>query len=90
VGLSSSSDPPREDGYCVEQRARAAVTKSEVMCPASYHRRPSPESLLLYVISALASVILEDASRPNLFSEMNICWTGGRIVRCLPPRGRAH
>jgi PAS domain S-box-containing protein len=61
---------PREDGYCVEAEARASGDKVEVMLSqAPITADTSPEALLRYVIRTRQSVILEDSSRPNLFSE---------------------
>jgi PAS domain S-box-containing protein len=77
---------PVEDDYFVQAEARAAADRVEVMlCDNSISAMTCPESLVRYVIRTQESVIVDDASRPNLFSEDDYL-RGGRIksILCLP------
>jgi predicted ATPase/two-component sensor histidine kinase/GAF domain-containing protein len=77
---------PTEDDYLIEAEAHAAGDKIEVeLCQKAIARTSCPEALLRYVIRTHESVILDDASRPNLFSEDD--YLRGRQCRsmlCIP------
>ena len=71
---------PRADAYRIEAEAQARGDKVEVVLRhAPIEGATSPEALLRYVLRSRKSVILDDASRPNLFSEDD-------YLRCRPPR----
>jgi PAS domain S-box-containing protein len=77
---------PAEDDHLVQAEALAAGNRVEVvLCQKSLTEMACPESLLRYVIRTHESVILDDASRPNLFSEDD--YLRGRQTKsilCLP------
>ena len=77
---------PAEDDYFILAEAQATGEKVEVaICQKPIRGHSCPESLVRYVIRTHESVILDDASRPNLFSEDN--YLRGRNTKsifCLP------
>jgi GAF domain-containing protein len=77
---------PVEDDYLIQAEAEAAGDKVEVvLCQKPIRGISCPESLVRYVIRTHESVILDDASRPNLFSEDD--YLRGRPTKsilCLP------
>jgi PAS domain S-box-containing protein len=75
-----------EDDYLIEAEARAAGDTVEVaLCQQPIAGITCPESLVRYVIRTHESVILDDASRPNLFSEDDYLRGGKpKSVLCLP------
>jgi PAS domain S-box-containing protein len=77
---------PAEDDYWIQAEAQAAGDRVEVvLCQKPIRGITCPESLVRYVIRTHESVILDDASRPNLFSEDD--YLRGRQFRsilCLP------
>jgi PAS domain S-box-containing protein len=77
---------PAEDDYSIQAEAQAAGDRVEVvLCQKPIRGITSPESLVRYVIRTHESVILDDASRPNLFSEDD--YLRGRQTKsifCLP------
>jgi len=77
---------PTEDDYLIQAEARTIGDKIEVaLCQNSITGITSPESLVRYVIRTHESVILDDASRPNLFSDDD--YLRGRqsmSILCLP------
>jgi hypothetical protein len=61
---------PAEDDHLIQAEGRAAGDQVEVvLCEKTMGGMTCPESLVRYVIRTHESVILDDASRPNLFSE---------------------
>jgi hypothetical protein len=61
---------PETDDYSIQAEAHGTGDQVEVaLCQKSIARITCPESLVRYVIRTHESVILDDASRPNLFSE---------------------
>jgi PAS domain S-box-containing protein len=61
---------PTEDDHLIQAEARAAGDRVDVvLCQKSISGTTCPESLVRYVIRTHESVILDDASRPNLFSD---------------------
>jgi predicted ATPase len=61
---------PADDGYLIQAEAQAIGNQVEVvLCQKSITAITCPEALVRYVIRTHESVILDDASRPNLFSE---------------------
>jgi PAS domain S-box-containing protein len=77
---------PVEDDYLIQAEAQAAGDKVEVaLCQKPIRGITCPESLVRYVIRTHESVILDDASRPNLFSDDD--YLHGRLTKsilCLP------
>jgi PAS domain S-box-containing protein len=77
---------PAEDDHLIQAEAQATGDQIEVvLCQKSITGITCPESLVRYVIRTHESVILDDASRPNLFSEDD--YLRGRQTRsilCLP------
>jgi PAS domain S-box-containing protein len=77
---------PAEDDYLIQAEAQATGEKIEVaLCQRSMTGVTSPETLFRYVIRTHESVILDDASRPNLFSKDD--YLNGRQTKsilCLP------
>ncbi len=77
---------PVEDDYLIQAEAQATGDQVEVvLCQKSITGITCPESLVRYVIRTHESVILDDASRPNLFSEDD--YLRGRqstSILCLP------
>ena len=77
---------PAEDDHLIQAEAQATGDQVEVvLCQKSITGITCPESLVRYVIRTHESVILDDASRPNLFSEDD--YLRGRQTKsilCLP------
>jgi PAS domain S-box-containing protein len=77
---------PAENDYLIQAEAQAAGDRVDVLlCQKPIRGITSPESLVRYVIRTRESVILDDASRPNLFSEDD--YLRGRQTKsilCLP------
>jgi GAF domain-containing protein len=77
---------PVEDDYLIQAEAEAAGDKVEVvLCQKPIRGISCPESLVRYVIRTHESVILDDASRPNLFSEDDyLLGRPTKSILCLP------
>jgi PAS domain S-box-containing protein len=61
---------PAEADYLIQAEARATGEQVEVvLCQKSITGTSCPESIVRYVMRTHGSVIVDDASRPNLFSE---------------------
>jgi PAS domain S-box-containing protein len=75
-----------EDDYLIQAEARAIGDKIEVaLCQKSITSITCPEALLRYVMRSHESVILDDASRPNLFSEDDyLRGRQAKSILCLP------
>ena len=75
-----------EDDYLIQAEAQAAGDQVEVvLCQKPIRGITCPESLVRYVIRTHESVILDDASRPNLFSEDDyLRGRQSRSILCLP------
>ena len=77
---------PAEDDYLIQAEAEASGDQVEVvLCQKPINGIVCPETLVRYVIRTHESVILDDASRPNLFSEDD--YLRGRqanSILCLP------
>ena len=77
---------PSGEEYLIQAEARATGDQIEVMM----HRQPvgaraCPESLVRYVIRTQESVIIDDASKPNLFSaDSYLHDRQSRSILCLP------
>jgi PAS domain S-box-containing protein len=77
---------PEEHDHLIQAEAKATGDQVEVVL----YQKPitgvtCPESLVRYVIRAHESVILDDASRPNLFSEDDyLLGRRFRSILCLP------
>jgi PAS domain S-box-containing protein len=75
---------PQKDGYRIEAEAWASGDKV-VLRPGSIVGPTAPEALIRFVIRTQKSVIIDDASRPNLFSEdAYFSSRQPRSVFCLP------
>jgi PAS domain S-box-containing protein len=71
---------PHAEAHRIEAEARASGDQVEVgLSPATMTGSTCPEALLRYVIRTHERVILDDASRPSLFSE-------DEYLRRRPPR----
>jgi PAS domain S-box-containing protein len=77
---------PAGDEYLVQAEARASGDRVEVtMSQEPITGMTCPESLVRYVIRTRESVILDDASKPNLFSADNYLRDRqSKSVLCLP------
>ena len=77
---------PVEDDHLIQAEARTAGDQVEVVLrQKSITGITCPESLVRYVIRAHESVILDDASRPNLFSEDDyLRGRQAKSILCLP------
>jgi GAF domain-containing protein len=77
---------PAEDDYLIQAEAQATGDQVGVVpCQKSIAGTACPESLLRYVIRTYESVILDDASKPNLFSEDDyLRRRRSRSILCLP------
>jgi PAS domain S-box-containing protein len=77
---------PAEDDHLIQAEARAAGDQVEVVLgQKSITGITCPESLVRYVIRTHESVILDDASRPNLFSEDDYLRSRhAKSILCLP------
>ena len=77
---------PAAENYLIQAQAQATGDRVEVVpCEEPINDARCPESLVRYVIRTHESVILDDASRPNLFSDddyLRIRPT--KSVLCLP------
>jgi PAS domain S-box-containing protein len=77
---------PAEDDHLIQAEAQATGDQVDVvLCQKPVSATTCPESLVRYVIRTRENVILDDASRPNLFSDGN--HPRGRpakSVLCLP------
>jgi PAS domain S-box-containing protein len=75
-----------EDDYSIQAEAQATGNKVEVaLCEKPITGITCPEALLRYVIRTHESVILDDASRPNLFSEDDyLRGRQSKSILCLP------
>jgi PAS domain S-box-containing protein len=77
---------PAADEYAIRAEARAVGDRVEVtMGQGPITRISCPEALVRYVIRTLESVILDDASKPNLFSTDDYLRDRqSRSILCLP------
>jgi PAS domain S-box-containing protein len=77
---------PSGDEYLIHAEARATGDQTEVtMCREPIDRLVCPESLVRYVIRTQESVILDDASKPNLFSgDDYLRDRQSKSILCLP------
>jgi PAS domain S-box-containing protein len=77
---------PAEDDHLIRAEAHAVGDKIEVaLCQNSITGITCPESLVRYVIRTHESVILDDASRPNLFSDDDYLHRRQtKSILCLP------
>jgi PAS domain S-box-containing protein len=77
---------PAGDGYLARAEARATGDRVEVaMRQEPITRATCPESLVRYVIRTQQSVILDDASKPNLFSgDEYLRDRQSKSILCLP------
>ena len=77
---------PAEDDHLIQAEAQAAGDQVEVvLCPKQIGGTTCPESLIRYVIRTQESVILDDASKPNLFSEDDYLRSRQtKSILCLP------
>jgi PAS domain S-box-containing protein len=77
---------PSRNEYLIQAEARAAGNKVEVaMRQEPITQTTCPESLIRYVIRTQESVILNDASKPNLFSADDYLRDGqSKSLLCLP------
>jgi PAS domain S-box-containing protein len=77
---------PAEDDHVIQAEAKAAGDQIDVvLCQKLITGVTCPESIVRYVIRTRESVILDDASKPNIFSEDD--YLRGRPVKsilCLP------
>jgi len=77
---------PADDDHLIQAEAQAAGDQVEVvLCRKPIRGIACPESLVRYVIRTHESVILDDASRPNLFSEDDyLHGRQSKSILCLP------
>ena len=77
---------PAEDDHLIQAEAKATGDQVEVVLgQKSITGITCPESLVRYVIRTHESVILDDASRPNLFSEDDyLRGRQAKSILCLP------
>ena len=77
---------PAEDDHLIQAEAKAAGDQIEVvLCQSLITSVTCPESLVRYVIRTRESVILDDASKPNLFSEDDyLRGRPAKSILCLP------
>ncbi|MEN3385416.1 MAG: hypothetical protein V7608_5460, partial [Hyphomicrobiales bacterium] len=77
---------PAEDDHLIQAEAKAAGDQIEVvLCQKPITGVTCPESLIRYVIRTRESVILDDASKPNTFSEDDyLRGRAARSILCLP------
>ena len=77
---------PAEDDHLIQAEAQATGDQVEVVLgQKSITGITCPESLVRYVIRTHESVILDDASRPNLFSEDDyLRGRQAKSILCLP------
>jgi PAS domain S-box-containing protein len=77
---------PSGDGYLIQAEARTTGDQVEVaMRREPISRITCPDSLVRYVIRTQESVLLDDASKPNLFSADNYLRNRqSKSILCLP------
>jgi PAS domain S-box-containing protein len=77
---------PAEDDYLIQAETKATGDQVEVvLCQKSIRGITCPETLVRYVIRTHESVILDDASGPNLFSEDDyLRGRQAKSILCLP------
>jgi PAS domain S-box-containing protein len=77
---------PEDDDYLIQAEAQATGDKVEVvLSQKTVTGMTCPEALLRYVIRTHESMILDDASRPNLFSEDGyLLGRQAKSILCLP------
>jgi PAS domain S-box-containing protein len=77
---------PAEDDNLIQAEAKAAGDQIEVvLCQKLITGVACPESLVRYVIRTHESVILDDASKPNIFSEDDYLRARpAKSILCLP------
>jgi PAS domain S-box-containing protein len=77
---------PAEDDHLIQAEAKATGDQIEVvLCQNSITGGTCPESIVRYVIRARESVILDDASKPNIFSEDDYLRDRpAKSILCLP------
>jgi PAS domain S-box-containing protein len=77
---------PAEDDHLIQAQARASGDKVEVvLCQQAITGLACPESLVRYVIRTHESVILDDTSRLNLFSEDDyLRGREAKSILCVP------
>jgi PAS domain S-box-containing protein len=77
---------PAEDDPVIQAEAKAAGDQVEVvLCQKLITGVTCPETLVRYVIRTRESVILDDASKPNLFSEDDyLRGRPAKSILCLP------
>jgi PAS domain S-box-containing protein len=76
---------PGKDDHLIHAEAQATGDQVEVvLCQKPITGTTCPASLVRYVIRTHESVILDDASKPNLFSDDYFCDRQPRSIFCLP------
>jgi signal transduction histidine kinase len=77
---------PTDDAHLIQAEAQATGDRVDVvLCQTPISGATCPESLVRYVIRTHDSVILDDASRPNLFSDDNyLRGRNTKSILCLP------
>ncbi|KRR04515.1 trifunctional serine/threonine-protein kinase/ATP-binding protein/sensor histidine kinase [Bradyrhizobium valentinum] len=77
---------PADDDQVIQAEARAVGDQIEVvLCQELITAVTCPESIVRYVIRTRESVILDDASKPNLFSEDDYLRSRpAKSILCLP------
>jgi PAS domain S-box-containing protein len=77
---------PTEDDHLIQAEAETAGDRVAIVrSPKAISATSCPESLVRYVIRTHESVILDDASRPNLFSKDDYLRGGhAKSILCLP------
>jgi PAS domain S-box-containing protein len=77
---------PAEDDYLIQAEAQSTGDEIEVaLCQKPITRITCPESLLRYVIRSHEGVILDDAAKPNLFSDDDyLRGRQSRSILCVP------
>jgi PAS domain S-box-containing protein len=77
---------PAENDHLIQAEAHDTGDRVEVvLCQKPITGTTCPETLVRYVIRAHENVILDDASKPNLFSEDDyLCGTKTKSILCLP------
>jgi PAS domain S-box-containing protein len=77
---------PAEDDHLIQAEAKAAGDQIEVvLCQKSVTGVTYPESIVRYVIRTHESVILDDAAKPNIFSDDDyLRGRPAKSILCLP------
>jgi PAS domain S-box-containing protein len=77
---------PAEDDHLIQAEAKAVGDQIEVeLCQKLITGVSCPESIVRYVIRTRESVILDDASKPNIFSEDDyLRGRPAKSILCLP------